>query len=340
MTRLFKNDYSELADERIIEAIKKHLNEQHKAYGLDEHSENAKGYIRKTFDVPNADIHFLAGGTQTNMVTISYFLKPYEAVIACDTGHINVHETGAVEASGHKIITCKNKDGKIKPEDIEHQMKLHTDEHVVKPKMVYISNATESGTIYTKKELEDIRRICDTYSLYLFIDGARLGSALTSKACDYTKEFFGNITDIFYIGGTKNGLLIGEALVIKNKELSECFRYHIKNRGAMLAKGFLIGIEFEEAFKDGLYFELAKQSNETSEYIKEELKKANIVFDSDSPTNQQFIILPNEKADKVIKEFGCELWEKREKEKVIRIVTSFSTKKEDCDEIINFIKEL
>ena len=340
MKRMFKNDYSELADERIIKAIEKHLNEQHTAYGLDEHSFNAKERINKIFGLKDADVHFLAGGTQSNMVTISYFLKPYEGVIACDTGHINTHETGAVEATGHKILPCKNIDGKIKVKDIEEIMQVHTNEHVIIPKMVYISNATESGTIYTKQELEEIRKICDKYSLYLFIDGARLGAALTSDRCDYTPEFFGNVADIFYVGGTKNGLLIGEAIVIKNKELAKHFRYHIKNKGAMLAKGFLLGIEFEEAFKDGLYFELAKRSNDPAKYIKEELSKNNIEFAYDSPTNQQFIILPNKKAEKVMKEFGCELWEDRGTNKVIRIVTSFNTIKEDCDELIKFIINL
>ena len=340
MKRMFRNDYSELADERILKALEKHLNEQHTAYGLDEHSNNAAEKIKEVFDVKNADVHFLAGGTQSNMTVISFFLRPYEAVISCDTGHINVHETGAVEASGHKIIQCKNTDGKLKAEDIEKVIKTHTNEHVVKPKMVYISNATESGTLYTKEELESIRCMCDKYSLYLFIDGARLGIALTSEACDYTPEFFGNIADIFYVGGTKNGLLIGEAIVIKNKELSTYFRYHIKNKGAMLAKGFLLGIQFEEAFKDGLYFELARKSNANAKYIKEELTKLNIDFAYDSPTNQQFIILPKEKAEKVINEFGCELWEEKEDKEIIRIVTSFATTKEDCDELIDYIKEL
>ena len=340
MKRMFQNDYSELADERILKAIEKCLNEQNTAYGLDKHSLNAKEQIKKVFGLKDADVHFLAGGTQSNMTVISYFLRPYEGVIACDTGHINTHETGAVEATGHKILPCINKDGKIRVEDIEKEMLSHTNEHLIIPKMVYISNATESGTIYTKKELEDIRNICDKYSLYLFIDGARLGTALTSDSCDYTPEFFGNIADIFYIGGTKNGLLIGEAIVIKNKELSKYFRYHIKNKGAMLAKGFLLGIEFEEAFKDDLYFELAKKSNNTAKYIKEELLKNNIEFAYDSPTNQQFIILSKDKAERVIKEFGCELWEDRGLNKVIRIVTSFKTTKEDCDELIKFIVNL
>ena len=340
MSTLFRNDYSELADERILKAIEKYLKEQHTAYGLDEHSKNAAEKIKEVFGVPNADCHFIAGGTQSNMTVISYFLRPYEGVIACDTGHINTHETGAVEASGHKILQCTNIDGKLKPKDIEKQMETHKDEHVVKPAMVYISNATETGTVYTKSELEELRKMCDKYSLFLFIDGARLGAALTSNMCDYTSEFLGNIADIFYVGGTKNGLLIGEAVVIKNKELSTYFRYHIKNRGAMLAKGYLLGIQFEEAFKDNLYFDLARRSNEMAYYIKEELTKANITFSCDSPTNQQFIILPKDKAKKVIDEFGCELWEEKENEDVIRIVTSFSTTKEACDEIIDFIKTL
>ena len=267
------------------------------------------------------------------MVLISSILKHYEGVIAADTGHINVHETAAIEGSGHKIITVKGKDGKVYPEDIKEVMELNNNEHMVKPAMVFISNSTEIGTIYTRKELLDLRETCDKYGLYLYLDGARLGSALTSASCDYEPSFLGHVLDAFYVGGTKNGLLFGEALIVVNEQLQKDFRYAIKNKGAMLAKGYAVGIEFEEAFKDGLYFDIARATNEVADYLKDKLGISN----KEQPTNQIFIKLDNKKAQEVIDKFGTEMWNKGKNESEIRIVISFITTKKDVDELIAFL---
>ena len=273
MARKFRNDYSELAHENVLKALLNAINDQHGTYGLDDHSENAKKLIKETFKLTNSEIHFVSGGTQANLLVISYFLRPYEGVICCDSGHINVHETAAVEATGHKIYVTPSVNGKILKEDVLKALRLNNNEHTVKLKMVYISNSTETGTIYNKKELEELYQVCKENNLLLFIDGARLASALTSKDNDIKVEDFAKLCDVFYIGGTKNGLLSGEAIVINNVNEETYFRHHIKNKGAMLAKGFVLGIQFEEIFKNNLYFDLAKKANEMADYIKENLSK-------------------------------------------------------------------
>lgn len=254
MAPTFRNDYSVIAHPRILEAISKYSKEVNITYGLDIHSQNAAKYIKDIFSAPQGEVFFLCGGTLTNLVFISSAIKHYEGVIAADTGHINVHETAAIEGNGYKIITIPNINGKITALQIENKIKEYTDEHMVKPRMVYISNSTELGTIYSKEELESIAKVCKANNLYLYLDGARLGNALMSKDNDLLPSDLGKYCDAFYVGGAKNGLLIGEALVINNKELLDNYRYHIKNKGAMLSKGFLLGIQFEEAFKDNLYF--------------------------------------------------------------------------------------
>ena len=333
----FKNDYGVMAHKRVIEALLKCEDEVNIPYGNDIHSANAERLIKKTFACDEAKVYFLSGGTQANATVISYILRPYEAVISCDSGHINVHETGAVEGTGSKIITVNNVNGKLTVENVKKALKLHIDEHMVKPRMLYISNSTETGTIYSKQELYDLRKICDENNLYLFLDGARLASALTCKENDVTCEDISKTCDVFYVGGTKNGLLSGEAVVIVNKALQENFRYHIKNKGAMLAKGFVLGIQFEEIFKDGLYFELAKTTNEMASYIKENLIKLNVDFTIDSPTNQLFARFDKQTSLKIIEKYGCELWENNDDHNVIRFVTSYKTCKQDCDELINDI---
>ena len=337
MSHSFRNDYSSLCHPRILKALEEFSLEQNITYGLDRHSEKASEYIRKIFNTPNADIHYLAGGTLTNVTFISYALRPYEGVIAVKSAHINVHETAAVEASGHKIFTVEGKNGKLYPEDVIKALKANTDEHMVKLKLVYISNSTETGTIYSKQELLDLAGVCREFGLYLFIDGARLGSALTSKYNDVEPELLGTVCDAFYIGGAKNGLLLGEALVINNPDLQDSFRYHIKNRGAMIAKGYLLGIQFEEAFKDGLYFEIAKETNNVADYLKEELNK--IGYETpNSPTNQVFMTVCTNLGEDIIKEFDVELWERKENEMTIRFVVSFVTTKNDVDNLINYLR--
>lgn len=336
--RKFQNDYSELGHKDIIQALAKYSLEQNIPYGLDKHSENAERMIKKIFNSPQGKVFFLAGGTQTNMSFISYALRPHEAVISLDTGHINVHETGSVEGSGHKIITVKGENGKIRYQDVIKVMETFIDEHMVKPKMVYISNSTEIGTIYYKKELLELKKVCDKYNLYLFIDGARLASALTAKDNDVNYELLGEISDAFYIGGTKNGLLYGEALVINNPKLQDEFRYHIKNKGAMLAKGYGVGIQFEEAFKNNLYFELGKHSNMMSELIRNYFESKNIKMIKTS-TNQVFAFFKKEQAKKIIDNFSTEIWMKNDDEYCLRFVCSFATTKEDVNELISFMEK-
>lgn len=249
----FTNDYSEGAHPRILEALMNTNLTQHTGYGMDEHCQKAAELIcRECSHIASGadshptirtdlDIHFLVGGTQTNRIVIDAALRPYQAVIAVSTGHINVHETGAVEASGHKVIAVPGENGKLTASAVEKVLSAHRDEHMVQPKMVYISNTTELGTQYTKKELEELSRLCRLKGLYLFLDGARLGSALTSPINDLTMADLADLTDAFYIGGTKNGALFGEALVIRNDSIKKDFRYMIKQNGAMLAKGWLLG---------------------------------------------------------------------------------------------------
>lgn len=335
----FRNDYCYLAHPRILEALSRYKDEYNIAYGLDKHGEKASKLIKDIFNCPHAEIHFLAGGTQTNMTFISYCLKHFEGVISCDTGHINVHESAAIEGSGHKIITTKNVNGKLSPNDIKDIMRDYDDEHMVKPGMIYISNSTEIGSIYKKEELIALYKVAKEYGLYLFIDGARLSSALTSKDNDVEPSLLSEICDAFYIGGTKNGLLFGEALVINNIDLQKDFRRHIKNKGAMLAKGFAVSIQFEELFKDNLFFELGKTANLMADLLKGVLNKHHLQVHY-SPTNQVFVSLPKEKAYKLIDKFALEKWSEHNEEITVRFVTSFHTNKEEIEEVDKYLESL
>ena len=339
MNHIFRNDYSELAHPRILNALTKYSLEQNAPYGLDEHSKHAAKLIKETFNAPEAEVHFLAGGTQTNMVFISSCLKHYEGIIAVSSGHINVHETAAIEGAGYKIFTLEGKNGKLYPQDILSALNHNTSEHMVKPKLVYISNSTEIGTIYTKQELIDLHNTCQENDLYLFIDGARLGSALTSKDNDLDATLLGSLCDAFYVGGTKNGLMYGEALVINNKTMQKDFRYHIKNKGAMLAKGYALGIQYEEAFKDGLYFELAKKANEMASFLQDGLLSLgiDIIY---SPTNQIFASFSKDNASILIERYSLEKWDEINDKIIVRFVTSFTTEKEHIIELLSFISEL
>jgi len=334
----FMNDYSEGAHPRILELMKQANLEQNTGYGLDVHSLKAKEYIKSKIGREDVDIHFIPGGTQTNLLVISSFLRPYQCVIAADTGHINVHETGAVEATGHKVVTVPNVDGKLTPEGIALVLEAHTDEHMVQPKMVYISNTTELGTIYTKAELTAISNFCKEKKLLLFLDGARLASALTCKANDLTLSDIASLVDVFYIGGTKNGALLGEALVLCNDCLKEDFRYLIKHRGAMMAKGFVMGIQFEALFEDNLYFDLGEHANRMAERIAQALQEGGYSFYAPPGTNQLFPILSNETIQKLSEKFVFSVQFKVDSAySVVRFVTSWATSEESVEA---FIKEL
>lgn len=335
----FANDYSEGAHPRILEAMMNTNLQQNPGYGLDEHCRKAAGLIRAECGQPDLDVHFIPGGTQTNLLAIAKALRPHEAVISADTGHINCHETGAVEATGHKILTIPSADGKLTRDAVSEMIHTHSAEYSVLPKMVYISNTTELGTQYSKQELEDLNHLCRLHGLYLFLDGARLASALTSVANDLTLSDLARLTDLFYIGGTKNGALFGEALVISNPELKTCFRFHLKQRGAMLAKGWLLGLQFETLFTDGLYYELGRRANELAAILRKGFEECGISFLSPSCSNQVFPIVADELADRLAAEYKFET-ERRlgDGTTAIRFVTSWATPEQAVRDFIQYLK--
>jgi len=334
----FLCDYSEGAHPRILEALTRTNLEQNDGYGLDEHCRNAAAYLKKKLNREDVDIHFLVGGTQTNFTAISAFLKSHEAVISAETGHIFVHETGAVEATGHKVLTCASADGKLKPEQIQAVLDHHEDEHMVKPKLVYISNSTEIGSIYHKSDFTGRSEICRRNSLILFMDGARLGSALASTENDLSLADLAQLTDAFYIGGTKNGALMGEALVICKESLKEDFRYHIKQKGGLLAKGRLLGIQFEELFRDDLYFELADHANQMAAMLSSAFSELGFTFLTESTSNQIFPILPDSLIQMLEDNYSFYKWKRIDENlTAIRLVTSWATEKTD---ILGFIEQM
>ncbi|RVT67425.1 threonine aldolase family protein [Niallia taxi] len=335
----FKNDYSEGAHPKILQGLIETNLVQEAGYGEDSFTLQAIDLIKEKMENTDVDIHLLSGGTQTNLTAISAFLRPHEAAIAPASGHIFVHETGAIEATGHKVVTIDTEDGKLTPAYIQQVLDEHTDEHMVKPKLVYISNSTEIGSIYQKSELQELKSFCANHNLLLFLDGARLGSALCADNNDLQLSDLPNLVDAFYIGGTKNGALLGEALVIVREDLKADFRYHIKQKGALLAKGRLLGIQFLELFRDDLFFELAEHANKMAGLLREGLQKENIEFLIDSPTNQIFPILPNERIQKLQKNYAFIVWSKFDAERsTIRLVTSWATKEEAVHQFLKDIK--
>jgi threonine aldolase len=334
----FKNDYSEGAHPRILTALMETNFEQEDGYGEDRYSQRAIELLKQRIGRSDIDIHLLTGGTQTNLIAISAFLRPHEAAIAASTGHIATHETGAIEATGHKVITIEAADGKLTPQLLKAVLDAHTDEHMVKPKLVYISNSTEIGSIYKKNDLEQLREFCHENKLILFMDGARLGSALCSAENDLVLSDLPELVDAFYIGGTKNGALIGEALVICRDSLKEDFRFHMKQKGALLAKGRLLGIQFLELFRDNLYFDLATHANQMADILRKGLSEASIPFLIHSPSNQLFPILPNSLITELQRDYAFLIWEKVDSDhSAIRLVTSWATKEEA---VITFIEDM
>ena len=337
----FKNDYAEGSHPNILQALMNINQNQEGDYSLDRFSFEAEEIIKKDIiKNPNADIHFVSGGTQANLIVISSILKPYESVISASTAHIHIHEAGAIEATGHKINTIDTDNGKLYPEQIKKILDFHEDEHMVKPKLVFISNTTEIGTVYKKQELIAISQFCKENNLYLYLDGARLGTALSSNENDLTMKDLSSLVDIFYIGGTKNGALLGEAIVINNDNLKENFRFYLKQRGALLAKGRIIGIQFLELFKDNLYFDLGMHANKMAMKIADEVKNLGYDFLVTPASNQLFPILPNSLIEKLEKKYIFYVWKKIENEKksIIRLVTSWATKEEFVDRFISDLK--
>jgi len=314
-------------------------------YGRDEYCERAAAHIKKLCKDDNSDVHFFVGGTQTNLTVISSMLTSYEGVISADTGHINVHETGAIEACGHKVLTLPSPDGKITAAQVRNMYLEHIEnpepEHIVAPGMVYISHPTENGTTYTKKELTDLSSVCREYGLPLFMDGARLGYALAAVGNDLEVHDIAALCDAFYIGGTKIGALFGEALVIVNDNFKKNFRYHIKQRGALLAKGRLLGIQFEALLEKGLYMEIAKNAIDCAMIIKKACENTGFNFLYDSPTNQQFPILPNKYVEVLAKKYAFHEWQKIDDEHTaVRFCTSWATSEDNAKKLARDIEEL
>ena len=341
----FQCDYAEGAHPSILKKLEETNFDQTAGYGMDPYCDSARERIKKLCNNENVDVHFLVGGTQTNFTVISSVLRPYQGVIAAHTGHINVHETGAVEATGHKVLPILSEDGKITAAQVREMCNAHWDdadhEHMVQPGMVYISHPTENGTLYQKEELQALYDTCREFGLPLFLDGARLGYGLMSEASDLALEDIAKLTDVFYIGGTKVGALFGEAVVITKPELKRDFRYMIKRGGGMLAKGRLLGIQFDILFTEGLYFEISKHADNLAMRLKEAFIKKGYPLRYDSYTNQQFPILPDEHLDKLKEKYAYGFWEKiDDAHSAVRFCTSWATREEAVEELIRDIEAL
>ena len=339
MKHNFQSDYCELAHPEVLNAFSAIGNTQFEGYGLDEFSMRAAELVRKLIDRPCADVHFVAGGTMANLVFISSVLRPHEAVISPVTGHIFVHETGSIEATGHKICTVSGRNGKLCADEVKAVLIEHCDEHMVKPKLVYISLSTENGTVYTKAELAELSAFCKGNNLYLFMDGARLGAAVNSPACDLSYSDIADMVDAFYIGGTKNGALFGEALVICNDALKEDFRFLIKQRGAMLAKGAAVGIQFEALLKDGLYDVLATHTFTMAKKLADGIQAAGYSLLFPQETNLFVPVLPKPLALKLRESYGFHDWKDLGDMLAIRLVTSWATPEKMVDEFLEDLKK-
>ena len=338
----FESDYTEGAHPKILERLNETNMIQASGYGHDEFCESAKNKIRKTINCPNAQIQFITGGTQTNQIVIDTMLKPFEGVVSAQTGHVNSHEAGAIEYTGHKVIPIPQHEGKIDGTELNDYLETFfsdgNNEHMVFPGMVYISHPTEYGTLYTKNELTKISSVCRKNNIPLFMDGARLGYGIMAKSTDLSLEDIAELCDVFYIGGTKCGALCGEAVVFTKNNMPLHFENLVKKHGALLAKGRLLGIQFDALFTDNLYLEISKNAIDTAEALKKALKEKGYRFLLDSPTNQQFVILENKFMEELKKSVKFNFWEKYDKNHtVVRFATSWSTKMENVEKLINLL---
>ena len=341
----FNSDYLEGAHPRIMARLMETNLVQTPGYGEDEYCDSARQIIRGLCDAPEADVQFLVGGTQTNATVLAAALLPYQGVISPDTGHIAVHESGAIESSGHKVITVPNIEGRLTAGQVDELCRLHfsdeSHEHMVMPGAVYISNPTEIGTLYDREELAALRGVCDKWNLILFLDGARLGYGLASPENDLDLPFLARACDVFTIGGTKQGLLFGEALVIRNEGLSRNFRYMIKQKGGMLAKGRLLGLQFEEALRDGLYMELSRRAIGLAMKLRTALHEMGVPFMVESPTNQQFPVLPDSLLEKLREKYSFGTIQKMEESHTcVRFCTSWATEESAVDQLIEDLRAL
>lgn len=341
----FQCDYTEGAHAKIIEALVNTNMEQTCGYGMDDYCAAAREKVKAACNAPDADVHFLVGGTQTNTTVISSLLRPYQGAISADVGHIAVHETGAIEATGHKVLCLPSVNGKISAEQVRTCLASHlaseTAEHEVQPGMVYISYPTECGTLYTKKELSDIYAVCKEYDVPFYIDGARLGYGLADPNCDITLPDLAKLCDVFYIGGTKCGALFGEAVVITNERYKKDFRYMIKRHGGMFAKGRLLGLQFLTLFTDNLYFEITRGAVQMALRIREAFAARGIDFFGASTSNQQFPILSEKQIEFLSKNSLPEFWcNAAGGKKVVRFCTSWATTESSVNTLIEDIKNM
>lgn len=340
----FRNDYSEGAHPKVLQALVETNLVSTPGYGCDEYCACARELLRERFACPNADVHFLVGGTQTNLTAAAAFLRPWEAVIAVDTGHIAVHETGAIEATGHKVYVVPGVDGKLTSDAIRTAVRDHqtgTEEHMVLPRMVYVSDSTELGTIYTRAELQALSDTCHELGLYLYLDGARMAMALTAQGNDLVPEDFAQLCDAFYLGGTKNALLFGEALVIVNNALKPYFRNVMKQHGGMLAKGRLLGVQFAAILQDDLWLQTARHANELAQRLAAALTAMGVPLYAASPTNQVFPIFTNAQVEALRQNFSFEFIARvDENHSAIRFVTSWATRPEDVETLLEAVRSL
>ena len=343
----FNSDYLEGAHPSIMVKMAETNMVQTVGYGEDEYCEAAREKIKTACQAPEADVHFLVGGTQTNTTVIAAILRPWQGVISAVSGHINCHEAGAIESTGHKVITLPTDNGKITAQQVADYVEWHKNdestEHIVQPGMVYISHPTEAGTLYTKAELTELYDTCRRYGLPLYIDGARLGYGLAAEESDMTLPEFARLCDVFYIGGTKMGALFGEAVVIMNESLKKDFRFIMKQRGGRLAKGRLLGIQFDALFTDNLYFKISRHAIEMAHQIRDIFVSAGYPLLFDSPTNQQYPIMPDAELAEIGKSFGYEYWERvDETHSGVRFCASWATTQENVDalrEAVNALKK-
>lgn len=338
----FASDYMEGAHERILDRLYELNDVKSVGYGLDEYSECARQKIRAACSAPNADIYFLSGGTQSNLVVISAILKPYQGVIAADTGHVTTHEAGAIEHGGHKVLAVKNDDGKVRAADVEACVMTYLSDdnrdHLVMPGMVYISQPTENGTLYSLQELTVLSEVCKKHHLPLYLDGARLAYALACTGNDVTLPDIARLTDAFYIGGTKCGTLFGEAVVFPVHDFIPHFFTMMKQQGALLAKGFVTGLQFDTLFTDSLYEQIGQNAIDTAETIRQALREKGYRFAFETPTNQIFIVLGKEKLDYLNERVVMGFWEKLDEDHtVMRIATSWATKEADVKKLIELL---
>ena len=341
----FNNDYAEGCHENVLQALIRTNMDQTPGYSEDKYCAAAAAKIRKLCGREDVAVHFLVGGTQTNMTVIDAALRPHQGALCADSGHINVHETGAVEATGHKVLPMPSIEGKINAEQVKKAVLLHRAdgafEHIVQPKLVYISHPTEMGTLYTKAELEDLSAVCKELGLYLFLDGARLGYGLMANGTDVTMEDIARLCDVFYIGGTKVGALFGEAAVISNPALKEDFRYIIKQHGAMLAKGRLLGVQFDALMEDDLYYKISAHADTMADKIRAALEELNIPCMVPGITNQIFPILPDAVLDELAKTICfTEMERVDDNHRGIRFCTSWATKEENVQVLISELRRL